>query len=77
MGFICYLVMIALGEMSPYLPYKKSFAGHATRYVDPAFGSHWDIIISSSISFSRRTIQRCRRDGSVPDTLCSHKILDA
>ena len=31
-------VMIALGEMSAYLPHKKGFAGYATRYVDPAFG---------------------------------------
>ncbi|KAH7883097.1 dicarboxylic amino acid permease [Phlebopus sp. FC_14] len=38
MGFICYLVMIALGEMGAYLPHKKGFAGYATRYVDPAFG---------------------------------------
>ncbi|KIJ16508.1 hypothetical protein PAXINDRAFT_176227 [Paxillus involutus ATCC 200175] len=38
MGFICYLVMVALGEMRAYLPHKKGFAGYATRYVDPAFG---------------------------------------
>ncbi|KAH7926886.1 dicarboxylic amino acid permease [Leucogyrophana mollusca] len=38
MGLICYLVMISLGEMGAYLPHKKGFAGHATRYVDPAFG---------------------------------------
>ncbi|KAF8452725.1 dicarboxylic amino acid permease [Boletus edulis BED1] len=38
MGFICYLVMISLGEMGAYLPHKKGFAGYATRYVDPAFG---------------------------------------
>ena len=31
-------VMVALGEMSAYLPHKKGFAGYATRYVDPAFG---------------------------------------
>lgn len=31
-------VMIALGEMSAYLPHKKGFPGYATRYVDPAFG---------------------------------------
>ncbi|KAH0830529.1 amino acid permease/ SLC12A domain-containing protein [Lanmaoa asiatica] len=37
-GFICYLVMIALGEMSAYLPHKKGFAGYATRFVDPALG---------------------------------------
>ncbi|KAH7910728.1 dicarboxylic amino acid permease [Hygrophoropsis aurantiaca] len=38
MGMICYLVMISLGEMGAYMPHKKGFAGHATRYVDPAFG---------------------------------------
>ncbi|KAG8216235.1 amino acid permease-domain-containing protein [Butyriboletus roseoflavus] len=38
MGFICYLVMIAIGEMGAYLPHKKGFAGYAARYVDPAFG---------------------------------------
>ena len=31
-------VMIALGEMSAYLPHKKGFPGYATRFVDPAFG---------------------------------------
>jgi yeast amino acid transporter len=30
--------MVALGEMSAYLPHKKGFAGYATRFVDPAFG---------------------------------------
>ncbi|KAH7889741.1 dicarbixylic amino acid permease [Phlebopus sp. FC_14] len=37
-GFICFLIMIALGEMSAYLPHKKVFAGYATRFVDPALG---------------------------------------
>lgn len=37
-GFVCYLVMVALGEMSAYLPHKKGFAGYATRFVDPALG---------------------------------------
>ncbi|OBZ75307.1 hypothetical protein A0H81_04423 [Grifola frondosa] len=37
-GIVCYLVMIALGEMSAYLPHKKGFPGYATRFVDPAFG---------------------------------------
>lgn len=32
---LCHLVMIALGEMSAYLPHRK---GYATRFVDPAFG---------------------------------------
>jgi len=34
-GVVCYLVMVALGEMAAYLPHKK---GYATRFVDPAFG---------------------------------------
>ncbi|KAF8448005.1 dicarboxylic amino acid permease [Boletus edulis BED1] len=37
-GLLCYLVMVALGEMSAYLPHKRGFAGYATRFVDPAFG---------------------------------------
>ncbi|KAK7467124.1 amino acid transporter [Stygiomarasmius scandens] len=37
-GGVCYLVMVALGEMSAYLPHKKGFAGYATRFVDPALG---------------------------------------
>ncbi len=30
--------MVALGEMSAYLPHKKGFPGYSTRFVDPAFG---------------------------------------
>ncbi|KAI0046119.1 dicarbixylic amino acid permease [Auriscalpium vulgare] len=37
-GMVCYLVLVALGEMAAYLPHKKGFAGYATRFVDPAFG---------------------------------------
>ncbi|RDB21180.1 Dicarboxylic amino acid permease [Hypsizygus marmoreus] len=37
-GFVCYLVMIGLGEMASFLPHKKGFAGYATRFVDPALG---------------------------------------
>lgn len=37
-GFVCYLVMVSLGEMSAFLPHKKGFAGYATRFVDPALG---------------------------------------
>ncbi|KAF8959041.1 amino acid permease/ SLC12A domain-containing protein [Flammula alnicola] len=37
-GFVCYLVMVSLGEMAAFLPHKKGFAGYATRFVDPAFG---------------------------------------
>lgn len=38
MGIVCFAVMLALGEMSTKYPSKKGFAGHATRFVDPAFG---------------------------------------
>ncbi|KAH9854124.1 dicarbixylic amino acid permease [Lenzites betulinus] len=37
-GCVCYLVMVALGEMCAYLPHKKGFPGYATRFVDPSFG---------------------------------------
>jgi len=37
-GFVCYMVMVALGEMAAFLPHKKGFAGYATRFVDPALG---------------------------------------
>lgn len=38
MGFIVYIVMVALGEMGAWLPHKKSFSGYASRFVDPALG---------------------------------------
>lgn len=38
MGFIVYVVMVALGEMGAWLPHKKSFSGYASRFVDPALG---------------------------------------
>lgn len=37
-GFVCWLVMVGLGEMAAYLPHSKGFAGYATRFVDPALG---------------------------------------
>ncbi|KAF7338336.1 AA-permease domain-containing protein [Mycena venus] len=37
-GFVCYLVMVGLGEMAAYLPHSKGFAGYSTRFVDPALG---------------------------------------
>ncbi|KAG8933953.1 hypothetical protein FRC02_010888 [Tulasnella sp. 418] len=37
-GFVCYLVMVSLGEMAAYLPHKKGFSGYASRFVDPALG---------------------------------------
>lgn len=38
MGFIVYIVMVALGEMGAWLPHKKSFSGYASRFCDPALG---------------------------------------
>lgn len=38
MGFVVYIVMVALGEMGTWLPHKKSFSGYAGRFVDPAYG---------------------------------------
>ncbi|KXX78184.1 Dicarboxylic amino acid permease [Madurella mycetomatis] len=38
MGFIVYVVMVALGEMGAWLPHKTSFSGYASRFVDPAMG---------------------------------------
>lgn len=37
-GFVVFLVMCALGEMASFMPLPQSFAGFATRFVDPAFG---------------------------------------
>jgi yeast amino acid transporter len=38
MGFVVYVVMVALGEMGSWLPHKQHFPGYATRFVDPAMG---------------------------------------
>lgn len=38
MGFVVYVVMVALGEMGAWLPHKKHFPGYASRFVDPAMG---------------------------------------
>ncbi|KAK7014905.1 aa-permease domain-containing protein [Favolaschia claudopus] len=45
-GFICYLVMVGLGEMAAYLPHSKGFAGYATRFVDPAMGCVGQVVVS-------------------------------
>ncbi|KAE8442790.1 hypothetical protein EG329_002823 [Mollisiaceae sp. DMI_Dod_QoI] len=37
-GFLCFLVMAALGEMAAWLPLPSGFTGYATRFVDPALG---------------------------------------
>ncbi|KAE8239324.1 hypothetical protein A4X06_0g8344, partial [Tilletia controversa] len=38
MGIVCFGVLVAMGEMSAFLPHRKGFAGHAIRFVDPAWG---------------------------------------
>ncbi|RDW77940.1 putative dicarboxylic amino acid permease [Coleophoma crateriformis] len=37
-GFECFLVMAALGEMAAWLPLPSGFTGYANRFVDPALG---------------------------------------
>jgi yeast amino acid transporter len=37
-GFLCFLVMAALGEMACWLPLPSGFTGYAHRFVDPALG---------------------------------------
>lgn len=37
-GFLCYNVLAAYGEMSTAFPMDKSFSGYAARFVDPAYG---------------------------------------
>jgi amino acid transporter len=37
-GFLCFLVMAALGEMAAWLPLPSGFTGYAHRFVDPALG---------------------------------------
>ncbi|KAI0014571.1 dicarboxylic amino acid permease [Xylariomycetidae sp. FL0641] len=37
-GFVVYLVMAALGEMSAWLPMSAGFTGYASRFCDPSLG---------------------------------------
>ncbi|PSR76094.1 hypothetical protein PHLCEN_2v8682 [Hermanssonia centrifuga] len=37
-GFFCYGVVIALGEMASYIPVSGTFSVFATRFVSPALG---------------------------------------
>lgn len=37
-GFLMYLVMVCLGELSVHMPVSGSFQTHATRYIGPATG---------------------------------------
>lgn len=43
MGWVCYTVLTALGEMSAFYP-SSSIAIHASRYIDPAVGYGCGII---------------------------------
>jgi amino acid transporter len=38
LGFICYNVLVAYGEMATAFPMDKGFSGYAARFVDPAYG---------------------------------------
>ncbi|PWN44752.1 amino acid transporter [Ceraceosorus guamensis] len=38
MGLCCFATLCALAEMSAYIPHKRGFPGHATRFVSPEFG---------------------------------------
>lgn len=60
MGFIVYIVMVALGEMGAWLPHKKSFSGYASRFVDPAFG-YASFCTSKAVptAFGSLTFARC------------------
>lgn len=62
MGWVVYVVMVALGEMGTWLPHKKSFSGYATRFVDPAMGyvcclslPAWAYVSADGIAFSTAT----------------------
>jgi len=37
-GFLCWIVMTAIGEMAAYIPMPGGFTPFATRYVDPCLG---------------------------------------
>ncbi|KAI0130312.1 amino acid permease/ SLC12A domain-containing protein [Xylariales sp. AK1849] len=52
MGFVVYVVMVALGEMGAFLPHKKSFSGYASRFVDPAMGfaTGWNYFFKYAIA---------------------------
>lgn len=51
MGWVVYVVMVALGEMGTWLPHKKSFSGYATRFVDPAMGyaTGWNYFLKYAV----------------------------
>ena len=73
--------MLGLGEMSTKYPSKRGFAGHATRFVDPAFGfatalvylCKYLIISPNQIvagALVIRYVEHCRRCWTSPSSLC-------
>lgn len=73
-GFVCYLVMVGLGEMASFLPHKKGFAGYATRFVDPALGfaMGWNYLMKYVCSFLPPNAELI---SSVARSLSSHLII--
>ncbi|KAK4149259.1 amino acid permease/ SLC12A domain-containing protein [Chaetomidium leptoderma] len=73
MGFVVYVVMVALGEMGAWLPHKKSFSGYASRFVDPAMGfaTGWNyffkyvIVLPNNLTATGILIQKWRPDINV------------
>ncbi|KAK3368707.1 amino acid permease/ SLC12A domain-containing protein [Podospora didyma] len=73
MGFVVYIVMVALGEMGAWLPHKKSFSGYASRFVDPAMGfaTGWNyffkyvIVLPNNLTASGIILQKWRPDINV------------
>lgn len=43
MGFVCYNVLAAYGEMATAFPMDRGFSGYAARFVDPAYGCVFNI----------------------------------
>ncbi|KAH6635913.1 amino acid permease/ SLC12A domain-containing protein [Chaetomium tenue] len=73
MGFVVYVVMVALGEMGAWLPMKKSFSGYASRFVDPAMGfaTGWNyffkyvIVLPNNLTATGILLQKWRPDINV------------
>jgi amino acid transporter len=73
MGFVVYVVMVALGEMGAWLPMKKSFSGYASRFVDPAMGfaTGWNyffkyvIVLPNNLTATGILLQKWRPDLNV------------
>ncbi|TPX07918.1 uncharacterized protein E0L32_010373 [Thyridium curvatum] len=73
MGYVVYVVMVALGEMGAWLPHKKAFSGYASRFVDPAMGfaTGWNyffkyvIVLPNNLTASGIILQFWRPDINV------------